>query len=124
MVDILYIVGYGIVWALWRRCLGGWLGLRRSYIVSAIPFLLLPCLTYGVTGWLLISGLTAIYWTLGHNYESWLIWVRYPVSGGIYPILKRFWRSEWVLIPFIDGYTAVCELFIGFCFGCLIGALI
>lgn len=114
------VILYGIIWALWRRILGGWLNLRRSVINCMIPVLLIPIyLQYPhIIDIAVVTGVTYAYWLLPVDFNKWWIILRYPVSGMAYPILKKVWRDKWNIPPFIDGYTAVAELIIGFCFGC------
>lgn len=115
---------YAILWALWRRAFGGWMSLRRSLLVAAIPVMLAPfwfTLSYSV--WAFLTVVTIAFFTLGHDYAKWTIVLRYPVLGGWYPICKRFWKEKWNRPPFIDGWTAVAELLIGFSFGILLGGV-
>ena len=113
---------YGIVWALWRRILGGWIGLRRAIVNSVIPIFLIPiylhCPHY--VDMAIITAITYAYWLCHVDYNQWWIVLRYPIVGASYPLLKKVWRNEWNMPQFIDGYSAVAELFIGFTFGCFL----
>lgn len=118
----MFTILYGIIWALWRRCLGGWLGLSRVLVNSVIPIFLLPVYLQcqHIIDIAIITGVTYAYWLSPVDFNQWWVSLRYPVSGLAYPILKKVWRDKWNIGTFIDGYTAVAELFIGFCFGCCI----
>ena len=67
---ILYLLN-SILWGLWRRCLG-WehSPIRRSVLVALMFVMLLPL---AFKSWLLyaiVSALSAIMWTMGHQYEN------------------------------------------------------
>ena len=106
---ILYLLN-SILWALWRRCLG-WehSPIRRSVLVALMFVMLLPLVFKSWLLYAIVSALSAIMWTMGHQYEKWTIVLRYPIIGIWYPICKKFWRNEWNKPTFIDGWSAVAE---------------
>jgi hypothetical protein len=121
-MTILYPFFYALIFGLWRRELG-WKDsrFRRSILVIDLFLMLTPLLKFGVTAYVVISGLSAIMWTMGHNFDRWTVVLRYPVIGAWYPICKKFWRPEWNRGTFIDGYSAVAEILVGASYGAIIG---
>ena len=109
-----------LVWALWRRVMGGGLGLSRPLIIVA--GVILAAFPYALLGdWIaagLAGTLTAGYWTPGHNFMSdRALWRRYGPPGVSWMICRRFWPTAWTWPPFIDGWTAVAEIGAGAIFG-------
>ena len=111
---------YGIVWALWRRILGGWLGLRRSIVNSVIPILLIPIYLHcpNLIDMAVITAITYAYWLCHVDYNQWWVVLRYPIVGASYAYFEKYWGLKTALGTFIDGYSCLAELFIGFTFGC------
>lgn len=100
--------------AIWRRCLGGWLGFRRPYIMAAGALLAWPL-------WLSFSPIIAapatalllVFWSLGHRCDHWTVWLRYgPAAVGYWAAL-RWWPASWRVGGFIDGWMSVGELVAG-----------
>lgn len=109
------LLSNAVAGGVWRRVLGGWLNLRRSYIVAAGVLLSWPL--YLVFPWywaLLGTGLLALFWTNGHRFDKWTIVLRYPIVGGIYLIGKKYWPER---------YTEVAEVVIGTAVYLAIGVL-
>jgi hypothetical protein len=105
-VIVAAIIANAILGGIWRRVLGGWFGLRRSYIVAAGALLCWPF-------WVAFPPLPAlaatvamlVFFTMGHRFDKpWTICLRYPLAGAIYPLGKRFWPTH---------YTSVAEIVIG-----------
>ena len=113
-----------LIWALWRRCLG-WehSPIRRSVLVALMFAMLLPLALNSWVPYVVVSALSALMWTMGHQYEKWTIVLRYPIIGIWYPICKRFWQDKWNKPTFIDGWSAVAELLLGASYGLIIGLL-
>lgn len=102
------VILYAVAGGIWRRVLGGWFSLRRSYIVAAgallgwpfwIAFPPLPALAATVA--------MLVFFTMGHRFDKWTIVLRYPLIGAIYPISRFFWASR---------YTEISEVVIGAAF--------
>ena len=106
-----------VTWALWRRWLGGWLNYRRPYIVSVMFLLLLPAVAQGWLAYGIWCGVASLFFLPGHKFKKWTIVLRYPIIGGVYPLLERLWPISWVCGQFVDGYTSVAELTLGAFFG-------
>jgi hypothetical protein len=110
------IIANAILGGIWRRVLGGWFGLRRSYIVAAgflltWPFWLALDWYWSAAG----SGGMMLFWTMGHRFDSPWIMLRYPVVGAIYPISRLLWASR---------YTEISEVVIGAFFWGLVTFLV
>ena len=123
MVMSMLVLGHGIIWAVWRRVLGGWLNLRRSLIFATMFIMLLPFLSVSVKLWVVVEVASALYWSLGHDYNKWWILLRYPIVGASYAYFEKYVGTRKRLGNFIDGYTACAELLIGFVYGIIIGLL-
>jgi hypothetical protein len=96
---------YAIIGGIWRRILGGWFALRRSYIVAfgammtAPAWLLLPWWEAAI-----LVGILALFFLMGHRFDRGSIIFRYPLIGAIYRVGERYWPKH---------YTAVAEVVIG-----------
>ena len=71
MIALAVILGNAIAGGIWRRVLGGWLSLRRSYIVAAGALLTWPLWMalpplYALLG----SGLCILFFVMGHQFDS------------------------------------------------------
>jgi len=113
------VILYGIIWALWRRILGGWLNLRRPFVNCMVPILLLPVYLQSphYIDVIVITGVTYAYWLCHVDFSKWWIALRYPVSGMAYAYCEKYWKNSWNRGTFIDGYSCVAEMIVGFCFG-------
>jgi hypothetical protein len=131
-VIALAIIANAVAGSVWRRILGGYLGLRRSYIVAAGCLLAWPLWLalpwpYAMAG----TAALMVYWTMGHHVESRWTWLRYlglPAVG--YMLIMPRWRAEWVWRGphagawFIDGGMAVGELWAGAVVWCAVAAVL
>jgi hypothetical protein len=102
---LLAILANAILGGIWRRILGGWFSLRRSYIVAAGVLLTWP--VWLVLPWFWAApttGAIMLFWTMGHRFDKWTIILRYPLVGVIYPITEKLWPTR---------YTEISEFFIG-----------
>ena len=103
-----------IVGALWWRWLGGWLGGERWWRFAALPVLVWPFwIVLPALPALLASAACGLFFAIGHTFDGWGAIKRYGPFGLGYPLAFRFWRSRWDRPPFVDGWTAAGELFLG-----------
>lgn len=121
------VLGFAYVlwWGLWRRCLGGFLGIRRSILfpmaamMAAVPFHPDP--------WVMGAAAASVaFWAPGHRTDHWSVWLRYPGPMALGYVLGRRWQRH---IPeaggFIEraGWMAVGEIWAGVCFGAILVGL-
>jgi hypothetical protein len=109
------ILAQMILGGIWRRALGGWLGINRASVVAAGALLTWP-LWLALPWWWAApaSALAVGFWTLGVRFDSWQVWPRYLVVGAIgYGVLMPRWPAKWCDGDFIDGGAAVGELWAG-----------
>lgn len=118
------ILFYGVIWSLWRRILGGWGSHHRSIIFFTMFIMLTPFIYKGLEVFIVVEVLSALFWSLGHDYNRWWIVLRYPLVGASYAYFEKFWGNKTALGTFIDGYSCLAELLIGFVYGILIGSLL
>ena len=112
MIFTLSIVFF-IVGALWRRWMGGWLGGERWVRFAVLPLLVWPFwLVWSALPALLASAVCGLFFAMAHEFEGWGAVKRYGPFGLGYPLAFRFWRSSWNWPPFVDGGTAIGELFL------------
>lgn len=120
-----------VLGALWRR----WLGLANSgprplKLLTTIPLLwpvalLCPDYTLAMISIPLWPVAVAVAWGLSILFFLWRVdsarpWPRYFIFGLGYVLAYGYWRNSWNRPPFIDGATAIGELFLG---GSFFGAL-
>lgn len=99
---------YAAAGGIWRRILGGWFGLRRSFVMACGALLAWPF--WFVLPWwgaILATGAMLLFFAMGHRFDKWTIILRYPLVGVIYPIARFFWASR---------YTEISEVVIGAAF--------
>ena len=121
----LILVGYVLWWGLWRRALGGWLGIRRSILFPLAG--LMAALSFAPDPWAMTAAaLSVAFWAPGHRTDHWSVWLRYPGPMALGYVLGRRWQR---FIPdmggFIErgGWMAVGEIWAGLCFGAALLAL-
>ena len=96
---------YAIAGGIWRRILGGWLALRRSYIVAFGAGLTIPAwLTLPWWQAAIACALLALFFLMGHRFDKGSVIFRYPFIGAIYRVGERYWPNH---------YTSVAEVAIG-----------
>lgn len=109
------ILTFAILGGHWRRILGGWLGLRRSFIFAAAPLLCLPVWLHQ-PGWVagLITLAVTLFWAPGHDWTSLrALLLRYGPVGLCWWTAQRWWPDTWRAGGYIDGAFAVAELTAG-----------
>lgn len=107
-MTLLALILNAILGGIWRRVLGGWFSLRRSYIVAAGALLTWPFWQAMPPIWALVASAgMLLFFTMGHRFDKWTIVLRYPLIGAIYPIAYRLWPTR---------YTEISEVVIGAAF--------
>jgi hypothetical protein len=106
-------------WGLWRRCLGGFLGIRRSILFPVAA--LMAAVPFHANLWLMgAAAVSVVFWAPGHKTDSWTVWLRYPGPMALgYVLGRRFQAYIPQIGGFIErgGWMAVGELWAGLCFG-------
>ena len=109
-------------WALWRRALGGFLGIRRSLLFAVAA--LAAGTTFAPDPRLMAAGAaTVAFWAPGHKTDSWTVWLRYPGPMALgYVLGRKYQRYIPEIGGFIErgGWMAVGEIWAGACFGALL----
>lgn len=130
------VILWTILGGLWRRILGGWIGLPRSICYAlmvplTLPFFLLPerwgilpDLALGVvfTAACLLFFVVSLY-PGGKFTDDRDVLLKYGPFGLGYVMAHRFWRDEWNAGGFIDGSNAVGEILLGASFWGSVGLL-
>lgn len=106
------IITWAILGGLWRRAMGGWLGLSRSTVIyygiaslsSPVGFLVGENLwwPYGILAYLLTFGASFLFFVCGLHLVDWL-----------YDWLEPRWNPAWQIGGFVDGPRSVVELISG-----------
>ena len=92
--------------ALWRRILGGWLGLRRSFIVPCSALALIPCFIadwrYALIAW----AVSMLYFCgKGHEWSKGFIplFTRYALPVAIVAFILYLFGYIWFLPMYLTG---------------------
>ena len=114
---------FTILWAVWRRCLGGYGGFKRSHCVIVMYMLCLPYLLISTISFIILAVGCSFFWLPGHRFEEKTIVLRYPLIGIVYPISKTIMGNK-KINDFIDGWTSLAELLLGGAFGLIYGIVL
>lgn len=119
---ILLATLYVLWWGIWRRALGGWLGMRRPLLFPMAAAM--ASLPFAPNLWAMgVAALSVAFWAPGHRTDHWSVWLRYPGPMALGYVLGRRWQDR---IPalggFIErgGWMAVGEIWAGLCFGAIL----
>ena len=118
-------LGFVLWWVLWRRCLGGFLGIRRSILFPVAA--LMAAAPFHADPWLMgAAAVSVAFWAPGHKTDSWTVWLRYPGPMALgYVLGRRFQAYIPQIGGFIErgGWMAIGEIWAGLCFGIVLFAL-
>lgn len=125
-MTILLTLLYGLMWALWRRWLGGWIGVPTGWgrVPHVLAVILLTAPFYTATWWLwpVMAGVSLLFWLPGHRYDNLSdLLIRYGLFGLPWHFARKYWPDGWVVRTgrtyLIDGWSSVGELGAGFMYG-------
>lgn len=102
---------FAILGGLWRRVMGGMFSLPRWAVMAASPVLVLPWLSVGPWWFLCVAGLSALFWTPGHDFSNdRALLLRYGPFGLAWIACRKWWRWRFM------GWTEAAEVLAGFSF--------
>lgn len=136
-MSAILILLWGVLGGLWRRVLGGWLGLPRSicYALSvplAIPVMWAVHPSYGLPiqiGVALGAAVAFLAFFVVSCYPGGRfdvtreVLLKYGPFGLGYVWAKRYIPPEWHKNSFLDGWASVGEIFLGASFYACVGLL-
>lgn len=136
MTAILILL-WAILGGLWRRILGGWLGLPRSICYALSAPLALPIWMampwdhmwpYQALGAVVATVAVLMFFVVslypGGRFDSAReVLLKYGPFGIGYVAARRWWPDRWRAGGFIDGWSSVGEVFLGASFYACIGLL-
>ena len=121
------LLAYCLLYALFRRIHGGWLGLGKVLpVFLEVTFAGLPWLLIDIYAALGMSAFAYLFWQ-GAPFWPHHVFTGEPGSGWEKQCIKRYWHvacawiladrywpRHWIVKSFIDGQTSVGELGAGF----------
>lgn len=112
------VILFAVLGGLWRRALGGWLGLPRWSVVAASPLCAILVLAWhGPWTFVLVAAASVLYWTPGHDFSDNLaLWRRYGPVGLAWTMCRALWPSSWKIPGMVTGWTEAAEIAAGFLF--------